>query len=322
MAHVRTSSPARLFRVRFSWHQAVVLVCFVMLLFGIAPQLGSFRRSLHLLSDATLALVGIGVLLVAATFFVAALIYWTLALKPIRYWRAMAVQGASGFTNRVLPAGLGGMGINAAFLHKSRHSVAQAAAVAVVNNSIGFIGHFVLLGLVLFLWPIGRLHATGVSFSWLPYAAVVVVLLVLAAVVLYAGKFARAAKRQIINFLRAFLVYGTKKRALGVALLLAMCNTLLTVCVFYISCRSIGAAVSFSSVFIAFTVGVAATAVTPTPGGLGGAEAGLVGGLIGFGVPAAAALAAVLLFRLLTYWLPVVPGIALFNIVLRRGYVG
>jgi uncharacterized protein (TIRG00374 family) len=45
-----------------------------------------------------------------------------------------------------------------------------------------------------------------------------------------------------------------------------------------------------------------------TPGGLGFVEAGLVGTLTLAGVPGSAALAATLLYRLVSYWLPIPAG--------------
>ncbi|HSM02619.1 MAG TPA: lysylphosphatidylglycerol synthase domain-containing protein [Acidimicrobiia bacterium] len=51
--------------------------------------------------------------------------------------------------------------------------------------------------------------------------------------------------------------------------------------------------------------------LSPLPGGLGVMEAGLVAGMLATGAtPAENGVAAVLLFRLLTFWLPLVPGIA------------
>jgi uncharacterized protein (TIRG00374 family) len=47
-----------------------------------------------------------------------------------------------------------------------------------------------------------------------------------------------------------------------------------------------------------------------TPGGLGVTEAGLVGFLVYFGIPAAAAAGPVLVFRIISYWLPAIGGIA------------
>ena len=45
--------------------------------------------------------------------------------------------------------------------------------------------------------------------------------------------------------------------------------------------------------------------VAPTPGGVGAIEAALVAVLTGLGVDPAAALSIVLVFRLITYWMPV-----------------
>ena len=56
-----------------------------------------------------------------------------------------------------------------------------------------------------------------------------------------------------------------------------------------------------------------------TPGGLGFVEAGLVGTLTLAGVPASDAVAATLLYRLLSYWLPIPLG-ALAYVLFRRRY--
>jgi uncharacterized protein (TIRG00374 family) len=65
-------------------------------------------------------------------------------------------------------------------------------------------------------------------------------------------------------------------------------------------------------IFLVFTIGMIVGTATPTPGGLVGAEAGLTGGLITYGVQADTALAAALLYRFLTYWLPLLPGFIIF----------
>ena len=62
-------------------------------------------------------------------------------------------------------------------------------------------------------------------------------------------------------------------------------------------------------------------AASPTPGGLGAIEAALVAGLTGIGVPPGPAVSAVLTYRLATYWLPVIPGWAAWQILQRRDYV-
>ena len=62
-------------------------------------------------------------------------------------------------------------------------------------------------------------------------------------------------------------------------------------------------------------------AAAPTPGGLGAMEAALVAGLTGVGMEPGIAVAAVLSYRLLTYWLPILPGWLSFHYLERRDFI-
>ena len=62
-------------------------------------------------------------------------------------------------------------------------------------------------------------------------------------------------------------------------------------------------------------------AAAPTPGGLGAMEAALVAGLTGVGMESGVAVAAVLSYRLATYWLPVLPGWLSFHALERRNFI-
>ena len=65
------------------------------------------------------------------------------------------------------------------------------------------------------------------------------------------------------------------------------------------------------------TIGQAA----PTPGGLGAVEAALAAGLTAAGLPGGIAVSSVLLFRLITFWIPTIPGYAAFNWLTKKGYL-
>jgi putative heme transporter len=67
---------------------------------------------------------------------------------------------------------------------------------------------------------------------------------------------------------------------------------------------------------MAYFVGALANAL-PLPGGLGGVEAGLIGAFLAFGTHASLAILAVLSYRLISFWLPTVPGAAAY-LQLRR----
>ncbi len=82
--------------------------------------------------------------------------------------------------------------------------------------------------------------------------------------------------------------------------------------------RAVGASPRPSLVLLAYT-GAELLALLPfTPGGLGFVEAGLVGTLTLAAVPAPQALAATLLYRLVSYWLPIPAGGVAYLLFRRR----
>ncbi|MCU1617015.1 MAG: serine/threonine protein kinase, partial [Frankiales bacterium] len=56
-------------------------------------------------------------------------------------------------------------------------------------------------------------------------------------------------------------------------------------------------------------------------GGLGAVEGALVAGLTAIGIPTPTAIAATLVARVLTFWLPVVPGIVAFRLLQHHGVI-
>jgi glycosyltransferase 2 family protein len=70
-----------------------------------------------------------------------------------------------------------------------------------------------------------------------------------------------------------------------------------------------------------FMVGQTLGHVVPIPGGLGPTEALMIGGLTALGTAPTVAVASTLAARLLTYWLPVLPGIVAFRYLQHRGIV-
>jgi uncharacterized membrane protein YbhN (UPF0104 family) len=82
---------------------------------------------------------------------------------------------------------------------------------------------------------------------------------------------------------------------------------------------SVGAHPAILATAVVFLAGNAAGSATPTPGGLGGVEAVMSAGLTAIGIPAHEAIPAVLLFRLVTFWLPIPVGWVSFEMLQRRG---
>ena len=77
-----------------------------------------------------------------------------------------------------------------------------------------------------------------------------------------------------------------------------------------------GGAPEIAVVVLSYFVGTAANTL-PVPGGIGGVEGRMVGCFVIFGVPAGLALVAVLNYRAVSLWIPLVPGLIAYLQLLR-----
>ena len=87
------------------------------------------------------------------------------------------------------------------------------------------------------------------------------------------------------------------------------------------SVQAFGGGSSIAKIGAVYMVGAAVAAASPTPGGVGAIEAILSAGLTGLGISSGAAVSAVILYRLTTYWLPVPPGWFSWRALQRMDYV-
>ncbi len=92
------------------------------------------------------------------------------------------------------------------------------------------------------------------------------------------------------------IVLGSAGTTLGAALAL------------WASVEAFGGGTTFVTVTIVTMIGGTLASAAPTPGGVGAVEAALIGGLTAFGLPVGIAVPSVLLYRVLTCWLPVFCG--------------
>ncbi|HEX8762545.1 MAG TPA: lysylphosphatidylglycerol synthase transmembrane domain-containing protein [Candidatus Saccharimonadales bacterium] len=297
----------------------LVLIFVLLLLYVIVPRLGSFGDSFAVLRDAKVGLVLLATMFLMLTFVVAGSIYWLLAPRPIRYWRIFTVQAASAFTNRLLPAGVGGPVLLVRYLRQNRFTLPQALATVSANALLGWTAHGTLLFLGLLLARGGTLpqaDSLPLKTMGLVVSAVFVVILLL---VVLLPDLRNRVSRFWNDTLHSLAAYRRRPERLAAAFGLAAALTLCYVAMFYLSARSLSVELPFLQSFLIFTVGIGAGAAIPLPGGLVGVEAGLAGGMIVYGIDPAYAVAVALLYRLITFWLPLIPAFAAF-LFTRRWY--
>jgi glycosyltransferase 2 family protein len=289
----------------------LLLIAVLLLLYIIVPRIGSFSDSFTALQDAYPGYVLAAVLLTVLTYFLAATIYWILTARRIRYRSTLAVQAASAFTNRVLPAGLGTLTLYVQYLKKTGLRLPHAIAIVSVNNIVGLIGHLIILVLALLLTSQAYPANIALPNKTLFIAAVIALLGVTLVLLLFDRLRQRLAKATK-SIAAQVLVYRKRPQLLLSALLCSCGLTVTYAAIFFCCVAAVGIHFSIGQIFLVFTVGLIAASATPTPGGLIGAEAGLTAGLVAYGAATDQALAAALLYRFLTYWLPLVPGFIVF----------
>ena len=87
-----------------------------------------------------------------------------------------------------------------------------------------------------------------------------------------------------------------------------MANWLADAAVLAVSIRAIGATVPWHDLLLVYSSGIAAQSLNITPGGLGVTEGSLSLALVATGLGTGQALAAVLLYRLASFWLVALAG--------------
>jgi undecaprenyl-diphosphatase len=301
--------------------QLLVLLGAAIIMYLVLPQVGDFRHSLALAKQAQLNLLVVSLAFTALSYVAAAGNYYLLAIKHLAYFRTLLIQLAGMFVNRLLPAGIGSISVNYLNLRRSGHSGPEAASVVAANNGLGIFGNLLLLAA---LWLPLHNHLPGLSIGHINKSPVILLTIAFVAIILWVIFYTRYREQLARNlriFGRQLLAYRHRRGHLLAALICSIGLTLVNVLSLWFCVLAMHINVPFIAVLVIFSFGVALGAATPTPGGLGGVEAGLVAGLVAYNVDGAAALAAVLVYRLISYWLPLIVGAIALVASQRRGYL-
>ncbi len=318
MGAAPAAAPEQLERVRL--RSVITLVASIFAAYIVIGQLNrvSFGR---VLQESDWNWVLIGVALSVVTYVGAT---WSLSgfvLERLSFIRTFLAQLAGTFVTLVTPAAVGGVALNLRYLNKAKVAAADAAASVGVSQVFAFALHITLL--IIFATITGA-STSRTSFhppAWAYIAlgvlgaAILVVLAFPAGRRLVRSRVAPALGQVIPRLLDVAQRPGKLAEGIGGALLLTFA---------YILCldasvRAVGSHAQFFPLAVVYLTGSALGSLVPTPGGIGAVELALSGGLSTIAhVPLAYATSAVLLFRLLTFWLPIPIGWVAMNYLQRK----
>nr|WP_257573880.1 lysylphosphatidylglycerol synthase transmembrane domain-containing protein [Streptomyces sp. JJ66] len=254
------------------------------------------------------------------SYLAAALALLGFVPERVPFWRTVQAQVAGSFVKLVAPAAVGGVALNTRFLQRA--GVRPGHAVASVGASQLFMLGVHIMLLLSFGYITGKEQAPSIP----PSRTVIAGLLAVAVLVLIVSAIP-PLRRFASTRLRALfagvvprmldVVQRPTKLASGIGGMLLI--TLAFVVCLDASIRAFGGDPRFAVVAVVFMAGNALGSAAPTPGGIGAVEIALIAGLTTLGgVDNAVATSAVLLFRTLTFWLPVLPGWLAFSRLTQR----
>lgn len=232
------------------------------------------------------------------------------ALKRLPLGNTLLVQFATSAVNRITPKGIGGVILLEQFLEHHRHNRAQATASVSIMYAAGALVHIVLTIIaVLLINPdfFDDLFTIRLSEQGILIGSITILL--------------AYSSYRLIPQLKIFISHWTKATSNMFKTTIKSKHRILRlfggsigitfayIVAFWLSINAFGPNIDLLNSALVYLTANIIAAAAPTPGGLGAAEASLSVGLGFFDIPLTQAVTAVLVFRLLTFWLPIIPGI-------------
>lgn len=240
-------------------------------------------------------------------------------LQPLPKGRLLATQFAAGAANHLLPTGLGAGAVNLRFMTVCGVPPARSSAALALYLLAECVGRLGLLAALLVAFPdalrLGPLLPDG---SPLPLLLGALGLVVVAGAV---TALVRPLRTRVSAFARDALDEARSVHTRPARALALWGGSLAFPALQATGLAAVGQALRLpvppAHMVLAYLAATVAVALVPTPGGLGSVEAALIVALVAVGGPAAVATAVVLAYRIITVWLPLVPGALTLGALVR-----
>jgi len=293
---------------RIKWKNILLASASVVALYVLVPQFSQINPQ-ELMATAEWKWAGIALIASALTYFASTALLLSFISVPVNRFRALQAQLAASFATLVTPPTLGSVAVNIRFLNRAGVSGPAAATAVGVSQVVIFFIHVLLL--VVF----GVVAGTQTDFSFRPSRITLVIFVVIFALLIL-GFSINQVRNWILNKTRPIFsqagptlaIIAQQPQRLLLSVLSSISLNFAYIVAFYSSLNAFGSDISFATAAFVYLAGATLGQAAPTPGGIGAVEAALVAGLTASGIPSGTALSGVLLYRVVTFWLPVLPG--------------
>ena len=313
---------------RVTWKSVLMLVFIgfaAYTLIGGLAEVG-FDTVIDTLADARWSLIVLGLVLAAATNYTDAVAVAAVSPKPVPVGVTTVEQFAIGFVNIAVPSAAGRVATNARYFQKFGISAVTSTTTGAITGLIGFVAQAILVVLTILV------GAGSIDLSEMQGGGGVIRLLVMA-ILIFVGALIVVAlvpklrhwawskvQKPLSQIGDAFAMVKDPKTALT-ALGSSIGTEILYGAGFAMCVLAVGGSVSLGeAIFINVTVSLFA-GLMPIPGGVGVSEAGMTAGLTAVGVPSDIAVSAVLIYRLVSYYLPPLWGYVSLRWLTKHDYL-
>jgi uncharacterized protein (TIRG00374 family) len=237
-----------------------------------------------------------------------------------------ALQLAASYINLVIPASAARIAVNVRFMQRHGLPTGTALAVGALDGVCGFVVQaFLLVTLLLFTPASLELDVSGAASGagrlLLTIAGVAIAALVL---ILIVPKWRRSAIERVKHLLAdaSSALQGLRSpRRLGLLLGGSLATEIMFALALGIMVRAFGYSIGLGELIL-INVSVSLLAgLLPVPGGIGVTEGGLIYGLVTAGVPETAAFAAVIVYRIASFYVPPIWGFFAFRWLERNKHL-
>ncbi|KJY44029.1 membrane protein [Streptomyces sp. NRRL B-1568] len=275
-----------------------------------------------LVDKANWAWVAVAVAFQALSYVAAAMSLLGFVPEKMTFGRTVLAQVAGSFVKLVAPAAVGGVALNTRFLQRSGIRPGLAVASVGASQLFGLACHIMLLLSFGYVTGTERSSSLGPSRTVIGGLLTAAVLVLVVAAIPVLRKFVSTRVRSLFAGVvprMLDVLQRPQKLVVGIGGMLLL--TAANVMCLDASIRAFGGDLSYASIAVVFLTANALGSAAPTPGGVGAVEFAMTGALTFAGLPAEQAAPAVLLFRLMTLWLPVLPGWISFTHLTRKGAI-
>jgi undecaprenyl-diphosphatase len=283
----------------------------------IIPQVGELEQASNTIRRGNWWWLAVAVAGSVLTYPASALGIMGSVPQTLRLWTTTLVQLATSATTLAAPAGLGAIGLNQQYLERQGIPRSTAAGGLALNAAVAAVVHVVAM-----IATAAVLGATLPDTVHLPPRRYLVDAAVIFAILLGAALWTRPIRRRVLRPIVSALAAIPELLSNPTRSLQLFGSALLVNATYIASLQAalaaFGPAPDFGHTALIYLIAALVGTVTPTPGGLGGYEAALVAGLTRIGPTAGQAVAAALTFRLLTFWIPIIPGLIALRVLRAR----